>query len=307
MVSPPPASSLARTAASNATSLTTACSRRYQFHVWFNQFSSPNPILVVEGFEPTSTKRMNRVSDYQWLRSFSDMTCTCKVGHNIWSLFLENCSSWRSWPGHHNHYIPWKLAYSPMIVYHWCTIVACKGPNSPHDVYTKKLALIRFHNKNQPLAKQTIPKLPSFTTSIDQKQSLAEPWCWETPKPAPNLRRKPFNKDPDVGGNDAHPKPMSAQDIPPAMLSCKMPMIWSNPIHVYLTSNYANKQGYSVDKIKWNQRICLPGFAKDFFLLFKCLAESWQRGTTNLLCNLRFPSKPTKINRIRVLPLPCQF
>ena len=79
MISPPPASSLARTAASNATSLTTACSRRYQFHVCFNQSSSPNPILVVEGFEPTSTKRMNRVRDYQWLRSFSDMTCTCKV------------------------------------------------------------------------------------------------------------------------------------------------------------------------------------------------------------------------------------
>lgn len=87
MVSPPPASSLARTAASNATSLTTACSRRFQFHVWFNQSSSPNPILVVEGFEPTSTKRMNRrVSDYQWLRCFSDMTRTCKVDHNMVSL-----------------------------------------------------------------------------------------------------------------------------------------------------------------------------------------------------------------------------
>ena len=75
MVSPQPASSLARTAASNATSLTTACSRRYQFHVSSNQSNHANPILVVEGFVWTNVYQKNEPC--QWLPVASKLFYIC--------------------------------------------------------------------------------------------------------------------------------------------------------------------------------------------------------------------------------------
>ena len=122
--------------------------------------------------------------------------CICQV--NVYTIHVE--SFWAPWKPQCMKVLTWSLAY------HWCTIVGCKSlSNVIGQCIHKELALINVHNQNQPLANKNHPQSYFVYDQHWSTQSLAEPCCWETPKPAPNLRRKPFNKEWRVGGHEAHP------------------------------------------------------------------------------------------------------
>ena len=186
---------------------------------------------------------------------------------SMWNHFglPENRSAWRSWPGH------WPIVLS--LVYR-CTIVGCNSPSIHQTVNWSVYTQRRWHwsmstTKTSPWPTKTIPKLILFTTNIDQHSHLLNLAVEKLQSLHPTSGGNPSTKNGMLVGmkrnhNPCPPRPPHPCDT-----------IWSNPIHVYLTSNYAKKtyvkKGY---KIKWNQSICLQGFANNPILLFKC----WHSG-----------------------------